>query len=312
MPKPRKTFIEFRDYLLPAHYPVLLLTGEEWRISDIPSPRLHIHNCLEIGLCRTDSGTMVFGDTKRRFQAGDVTVISYDVPHTTYSDPGTASRWSYLFVDLDGLLAPFLTVSDIRGRRLPSILDHRVSFILGKQDCPEIHLLVAGIIKELEKKEEYYEISVRGLFMTLLINLIRIAGADRKSDDRQPENALVIAPALEYVRYHYMDDFPMEYLAELCSLSPAQFRRLFSSVMDSSPLEYLNTTRIRIAAGFLRTTESSILSISEEVGYRSISSFNRHFLAIMGQTPREWRRRTAVFKDQPLIKYRGFLVPETL
>ena len=49
MPRHKKPYIEFRDYNLPARFPVLLLSGEEWRISDIPSPRLHIHNCLRSG-----------------------------------------------------------------------------------------------------------------------------------------------------------------------------------------------------------------------------------------------------------------------
>ena len=96
------------------------------------------------------------------------------------------------------------------------------------------------------------------------------------------------------------------------SLSPAHFRRIFSSVMETSPLKYLTDTRIRQAASLLRTTEASVLSISEEVGYHSVSSFNRQFHDTMGQTPREWRRRMSILKDQSVMKYRGFLVPETL
>ena len=83
MPRRKRPYIEFRDYNLSSRFPVLLLSGEEWRISDVASPRLHIHNCLEIGLCESDSGTMIFEDTKRPFGAGDLTVISCDVPHTT-------------------------------------------------------------------------------------------------------------------------------------------------------------------------------------------------------------------------------------
>ncbi|EFC98470.1 transcriptional regulator, AraC family, partial [Hungatella hathewayi DSM 13479] len=178
------------------------------------------------------------------------------------------------------------------------------------------HALTAEIMRELEQREEYYEVSVRGLFLALLADLVRavlqIAGPDEKKDDQPPENALVIAPALEYIRCHYMEDFSMEYLAGLCSLSPAHFRRLFSAVMETSPLKYLNVTRIRQAAVLLRTTEASVLSISEEVGYRSVSSFNRQFRDTMGQTPHEWRRRMSILKDQSVMKYRGFLVPETL
>ena len=316
MPRRKRPYIEFRDYNLSSRFPVLLLSGEEWRISDVASPRLHIHNCLEIGLCESDSGTMIFEDTKRPFGAGDLTVISCDVPHTTYSSPGTASKWSYLFVDLTGLLTPLFSGSDLRIFNLLNTLEHRICLILDEQEYPGIHALTAEIMRELEQREEYYEVSVRGLFLALLADLVRavlqIAGPDEKKDDQPPENALVIAPALEYIRSHYMDDFSMEYLAELCSLSPAHFRRLFSAVMETSPLKFLNVTRIRQAAALLRTTEASVLSISEEVGYRSVSSFNRQFRDTMGQTPHEWRRRMSILKDQSVMKYRGFLVPETL
>ena len=50
MSKPKNTVMEYRNYYLPADFPVLVLTGGHWKISDIPSSRLHFHNCLEIGL----------------------------------------------------------------------------------------------------------------------------------------------------------------------------------------------------------------------------------------------------------------------
>ena len=42
MPRRKRPYIEFRDYNLSSRFPVLLLSGEEWRISDVASPRLHI------------------------------------------------------------------------------------------------------------------------------------------------------------------------------------------------------------------------------------------------------------------------------
>ena len=61
MARQKNTVIEYRDYNLPTYFPILLLTGEVWRISDIPSQRLHFHNCFEIGLCESDGGFMKFG-----------------------------------------------------------------------------------------------------------------------------------------------------------------------------------------------------------------------------------------------------------
>ena len=56
----KKTVIEYRQYDLSPDFPVLLLTGSRWRISDKVSEHLHFHNCLEIGICHADSGTMIF------------------------------------------------------------------------------------------------------------------------------------------------------------------------------------------------------------------------------------------------------------
>lgn len=55
MAKSKRAVTEYRSYYLPTHFPVLLLSGDYWKISDIPSGSLHFHNCLEIGICHSDS-----------------------------------------------------------------------------------------------------------------------------------------------------------------------------------------------------------------------------------------------------------------
>lgn len=99
MPKPRHIVTEYRNYYLPVDFPLLLLTGEHWKISDIPSSRLHFHNCLEIGVCHSWGGTMKFYSNPLRFKAGDVTCVPRNIPHTTWSDKGDESLWSYLYLD---------------------------------------------------------------------------------------------------------------------------------------------------------------------------------------------------------------------
>jgi len=96
-----------------------------------------------------------------------------------------------------------------------SLSEHHLSLIMEKKEYPVIYSLVTEIIDEMKKKEYGYELGVRGLFLALASNLMRIAAAGGNKKDRQPENALVIAPALDFIRYHYMEDFPMENLAGL-------------------------------------------------------------------------------------------------
>ena len=109
-----------------------------------------------------------------------------------------------------------------------------------------------------------------------------------------------------------MQNFPMEELAQMCHLSETHFRRVFHEIMNTSPLNYLNTTRILQACTLLRSTEDSILSISEQVGFRSVSSFNRHFAEIMGTQPSTWRKKTIQVQNASILRYTGWMQSQKL
>ncbi len=68
MPKTKNDIAEYRSYYLPSDFPVLLLSGEHWKISNVPSKHLHFHNCLEIGVCHSESGYMEFNGKERLFE----------------------------------------------------------------------------------------------------------------------------------------------------------------------------------------------------------------------------------------------------
>ncbi len=324
MPKQKKNITEYRNYYLPLSFPVLLLTGDYWRISDVPSGRLHFHNCLEIGICHSDSGIMEFYDKKISFKAGDVTFVPRNVPHTTYSSKGTASRWSYIFLDMAEMLKSVLSSAWNNFSMSPEVLAN-YNYIFNEEQHPHICQLVNQILRELAEKQPGYQLSVRGLVMALFIEMMRIeqnftgggdvpGPLDRLEEKNDLEENLAIAPALKFVDENYMLQFPMEQLADLCHLSPTHFRRVFHEVMGRSPLDHLNNTRILRACSLLRSTEDSILSISETVGFHSVSSFNRSFMKFMQCSPRDYRKsliQTEKNTNNPsILKYRGWMQPE--
>jgi AraC-like DNA-binding protein len=313
MARPKQTQIEYRNYLLPAYFPIILLSGDNWRISDVPAEKLHFHNCLEIGLCESDSGTLQFAGISSHFTEGDVTIIASDVPHTTYSAPGTASKWSYLFVDVEELFVPYFPLEVITGGETLRELLRNYHAILSRESQPEIHGLVCAIIREMQQKNLNFQFSVRGLMLSLMMKLMNLyASSDFATEKQMHENSLSIAPALFYIRQNYMLDFPMDELAGLCDMSPTHFRRTFSSIMGFGPLEYVNRVRISHATALLRTTETPILDISEEIGFRSVSSFNRHFMETIGMTPMQYRKQMSCVRDQSILKCTGWLTPEKI
>ena len=111
-----------------------------------------------------------------------------------------------------------------------------------------------------------------------------------------------------------MQQFTIEYLADLCHWSPTHFRRVFHDIMGTSPLDFVNSTRISKACDLLRSTEESVLDISETVGFHSVSSFNRYFLKIMQISPREYRKQILKSdkrsENQSILEYAGWLYPE--
>lgn len=312
MARPKHTVIEYRNYNLPANFPVVLLTGDMWRISDIRSERLHFHNCLEIGLCESDSGTIEFMDNSCPFYTGSITVIASDIPHTTYSAPGTQSKWSYLFIDMENIWGPFFPFDILPDKE--SILDmiHNHYMILSKEEHQDIYHLLTMIIHELNSQGSNYQFTARGLMYALLFKLLEIYKKEKLPANQNfevKENSFAIAPALDYIRNSYMQDFSIEDLATLCHMSTTHFRRVFTSIMRTGPLEYVTRVRISNAATLLRTTEMSILSISEEVGFHSVSSFNRHFQTIYGMTPMKWRKDMSYIRTQSIFTYTGWKVP---
>ena len=110
-----------------------------------------------------------------------------------------------------------------------------------------------------------------------------------------------------------MHQFTIEHLASLCHWSPTHFRRVFHEIMGVPPLDYLNNTRVSKACGLLRSTEESILNISEMVGFRSVSSLNRYFLKIMRMSPRDYRKQMRLSADdaenRSILEYSGWMYP---
>ena len=301
MAKSKRAVTEYRSYYLPTHFPVLLLSGDYWKISDIPSGSLHFHNCLEIGICHSDSGTLEINGEKQTFHAGDVTVLPRNVPHTTYSAPGTKSHWSYLFLDPKELFRNLLPASwknyDLSTDGFPAF-----RYIFSKEAFPHINYLVSHIIHELEEQNPCYQISARSLLCSLYIELYRI------------ESLGGVNPDTEYIEKNYMQQFSIEYLADLCHWSPTHFRRVFHDIMGTSPLDYVNNTRILKSCILLRSTEHSILDISEMVGFHSVSSFNRYFIKLMQMSPREYRKQMQQSEkkaeNQSILEFAGWMRPE--
>ena len=311
MPRSKRSIVEYRIYDLPLDLPVFCLSGDDWRISDVLSNRLHFHNCLEIGFCHTDSGFLGFEDETVPFAAGDIFLIPRHVPHTTCSAPGCKSLWSYLFVDLDALVQP-LAPSGSYMMNSTGWLDQYLR--ITQQSSPRLHFLLGCMLEEARVSSGESAHMLRIYALAVCAELQRLQTSSSRPD-AQPRRAFPLKPALEYVHDHYMEPCSTETLSSLCHLSQTHFRRLFLSCMGETPLQFVTSARIYQACVLLITTNEPILDVAAAVGMPSISSFNRNFQQIMGMSPRQYRtgaahRAPSGSRRDQVVPFKGWTLPE--
>ena len=74
-------------------------------------------------------------------------------------------------------------------------------------------------------------------------------------------------------------------------MSTSTLRRKFYSALGYAPSDYAHRVRIGAATAMLLAENMSVLDVCSQVGYMSLSSFNRQFRKLTGESPREMRTR---------------------
>lgn len=106
-----------------------------------------------------------------------------------------------------------------------------------------------------------------------------------------PQEPDVIRKARQYVGKQLADRITLDQVARHCGLSPSYFSRLFHRETGCTLSDYINRRRIEQAGRMLLKADARISEIAFEVGYQSLSQFNRSFQRIMRRTPMEYRRQ---------------------
>lgn len=248
--------------------------AERYTQTDRSDSILHYHNCMEIGMCVSGSGVEFIADDIRPFYSNTLTVLQPGCVHDSHivlknlEDP--ASEWIFVFADLEALGISF---------------NCRKSTMLNDPEMTSLFLLM---FDELEQKPEGYQDVFLHLLKAFLLKLSRSLPVESIREDGFLSNEQMTF-AMNYIAQNYDQDITIGELAKYCSMSVSNFRKQFKAAAGASPLEYLNNLRISVARHLLRTTEEPVLAVSEAVGFRSLSSFNRLFKRRYGFSPRQVR-----------------------
>ena len=300
--------IFYRYFDLPASFPVVGLLGNSWHSEHIDSPRLHFHNCLEIGYLYEGRCTVQFGEQMYRAAAPSVVLAPPNASHITNPDPGQICGWKWIYVDPVSLTThlPLQTQTEL------GLYQYRITgedCILSAEEYPEMYALIGMVAGEMERSGNVYQGVVRELLSAFLLMLMREKPRDLTGPVNSEHNPGMLQPAIAYIMGHYMEELDVDELASLCHLSTSHFRRMFKRTFGWAPLDYIQVTRIQRACTLLFNADYSVTEIGMMVGYPTPSSFGRMFRRFYGISPNQWRKKVRSDDNRFVTSYFHSLPP---
>lgn len=107
----------------------------------------------------------------------------------------------------------------------------------------------------------------------------------------QQENAEspVIKRAKEYICEHQAEKLSLNSVAKAVNMSAFYFCKTFKRVTGINFTDYLSRVRIEKAKNLLLNPNLRVSEIAFEVGFQSLTHFNRVFKKLLGQSPTDYR-----------------------
>ena len=100
-----------------------------------------------------------------------------------------------------------------------------------------------------------------------------------------------ITKAKEYIQANHSEELSLSKVAAAVFMSPYYFCKIFRKATGMHFTEFVSRTRIEKARNLLLNPRLRISEIAYEVGFQSLTHFNRIFKQIMRQSPTEYRAK---------------------
>jgi AraC-like DNA-binding protein/ligand-binding sensor protein len=107
--------------------------------------------------------------------------------------------------------------------------------------------------------------------------------------ERENAEPPAITRAKAFINENYTEDLSLEQVAKAANMSSFYFCKMFKKYTGVNFTEYLSRVRIEKARNLLLNPNLRISEIAYEVGFQSLTHFNRVFKKVLGQSPTEFR-----------------------
>jgi AraC-like DNA-binding protein len=182
---------------------------------------------------------------------------------------------------------------------VPGLLDHLERPLIEECDGGLLPLLFQAMAAELRRPGSGTKPIVEAMMKQVVVVLLRNHLARRSADS--PLHLMLKNPqlgrAVAAIVTRPEEPHGLDSLAALAGMSRSCFTRQFAASYGCSPMEFVQTVRLRAAARMLLGSELPVKSVAASVGFASRSHFSRAFAAHFGVDPTQFRSKP----DAPVI-----------
>lgn len=143
--------------------------------------------------------------------------------------------------------------------------------------------------------ENAYEMQIIAVMFQLWSSLLQCGELTIQDSKNDTNSDLEIQKNMvSFIYQHYAEQISLNEIAASGNVSRSKCCLIFKRYMQQSPVDFLNTFRLKTSCGLLRNTERSITEIAFGCGFNHLSYFSKLFFKNFGCTPREYRSNKMV------------------
>jgi len=139
------------------------------------------------------------------------------------------------------------------------------------------------VVPESQQQSAAALLKIFAQHLSMLCNQIVV-----KQENAEP---VVITRAKRYIQEHQAEELRLGQVAQAVNTSAFYFCKIFKKFTKVNFTDYLARVRIEKAKHLLLNPNLRISEIAYEVGFQSLTHFNRVFKKILGQSPTDYRTR---------------------
>lgn len=255
----------------------------------------HYHPEVELVHIIRGTGSRFIGDNVASFKDDDMILIGSNLPHLFRNDDN-------YYMNLPGLQAESNTIHflpEIFGQAFLNIPENKpIQTLLDKAAYGiSIHGDTKARVKKLMQAIELAAKSERIILLMQLLNVIAHADNNQtiaqfnashtihKSDESR------LNKVYQYTLNNFAREITLAEVAAIVYMVPHSFCRYFKQRTNKRYSQFILEVRVSMACKMLAETDQSVAVICWESGFKNFSNFNRHFKAITGTSPLEYRKR---------------------